>query len=590
MKDFLKYTLATIVGIFIASIILFILSMGIIGVMISAGDKPVTVQSNSVLSFKIDKPIPDRTSNNPWENFNYFTFTISPRLGLNDILENIDKAKTDNNIKGIFIETGLFSPGLATIEEIRNALIRFKESGKFIICYNESILLQSAYYLASVSDKVYLNPESLMEFFGLRSEIMFYKGALEKLGVEVQIIRHGKFKSAVEPFILKKMSRENREQILTYVGAIWDHLLTGISKERNINIEKLNEFADLLTINNSQAALDNNLIDGLKYRDEILDELKELSGIDGNKKVRFISMTKYSKTPKKRAYKGLPKNKIALIYASGTIGFDEGTESSIGATKLSRAIRKARLDTTIKAIVLRVNSPGGNALASEIIWREVYLAQQSKPLIASMGNVAASGGYYIVAPADTIVAYPTTITGSIGVFGIFPNAQKLFNNKLGITFDVAKTNKHSDFGSMYRPLNEAERDFLQQSVEKTYDTFTSHVAEGRNMTKEAVDSIGQGRVWSGENAKDIGLIDVFGGMNRAIEIAAEMANLVQYRIVSLPKQIDPFQKLLKDLTGDIKSGILQSELGESYRHYRNLKEIIHAEGIQMRLLYSIEIY
>lgn len=590
MKDFLKYTLATIVGIFITSVILFILFMGIIGVMISAGDKPVTVQSNSVLSFKIDKPIPDRTSNNPWENFNYLTFTISPRLGLNDILENIDKAKTDDNIKGIFIETGLISPGLATIEEIRNALIRFKESGKFIICYNESILLQSAYYLASVSDKVYLNPESLMEFFGLRSEIKFYKGALEKLGVEVQIIRHGKFKSAVEPFILKKMSRENREQILTYVGAIWDHLLTGISKERNVSIEKLNEFADLLTINNSQAALDNNLIDGLKYRDEILDELKELSGIDENKKVRFISMTKYSKTPKERAYKSLPKNKIALIYASGTIGFGEGTESSIGATKLSRAIRKARLDTTIKAIVLRVNSPGGNALASEIIWREVYLAQQSKPLIASMGNVAASGGYYIIAPADTIVAYPTTITGSIGVFGIFPNAQKLFNDKLGITFDVAKTNKHSDFGSMYRPLNEAERDFLQQSVEKTYAIFISHVADDRNMTKEAVDSIGQGRVWSGKNAKDIGLVDVFGGMNKAIEIAAEMANLEQYRIVSLPRQIDPFQKLLKDFTGDIKSGILQSELGESYRHYRNLKEIIHAEGIQMRLPYSIEIY
>ena len=590
MKDFLKYTLATIVGIFIASIILFFLSMGIIGVMISAGDKPVTVQSNSVLYFKVDKPIPDRTSNNPWENFNYFTFTISPRLGLNDILENIDKAKTDGNIKGIFIETGLISPGLTTMEEIRNALISFKESGKFIICYNETILLQSAYYLASVSDKVYLNPESLMEFFGLRSEIIFYKGALEKLGIDVQIIRHGKFKSYVEPYTLKKMSSENREQILTYVGAIWDHLLKGISKERNISIEKLNEFADLLTIKNSQAALDNNLIDGLKYRDEILDELKELSGIAEKKKVRFISMTKYSKTPKKRAYKGLPKNKIALIYASGTIGFGEGTESSIGAIKLSKTIRKARLDTAIKAIVLRVNSPGGNALASEIIWREVYLAQQSKPLIASMGNVAASGGYYIVAPADTIVAFPTTITGSIGVFGIFPNTQKLFNDKLGITFDVAKTNKHSDFGSMYRPLNEAERDFLQQAVEKTYDIFTSHVAEGRNMTKEAVDSIGQGRVWSGENAKDIGLVDVFGGINRAIEIAAEMANLEQYRIVSLPRQIDPFQKLLKDLTGDIKSGILQSELGESYRHYRNLKEIIHAEGTQMRLPYSIEIY
>jgi protease-4 len=590
MKEFIKYTLATIVGIFIASILLFFLSVGLIGAMISAADKPVSVQSNSVLYFKIDKPIPDRTSNNPWDNFNYSTFTFSPQAGLNDILENIEKAKTDENIKGIFIETGLLSPGIATMEEIRNALISFKESGKFIICYSESIILQSAYYLASVADKIYLNPAALMEFFGLRSEIIFYKGALEKLGIDVQIFRHGKFKSAVEPYTQKKMSMENREQILTYVGAIWNYLLMGISKERDISIEELNKFADNLTINNSQAASDNKLIDSLKYRDEILNELKELSGIAEKKNVRFISMTKYSKTPKKRTYKGLPKNKIALIYASGIIGFGEGSESSIGSAKLSQTIRKARLDTTIKAIVLRINSPGGNAMSSEIIWREVFLAQQSKPLVASLGNVAASGGYYIVSPADTIVASPTTITGSIGVFGIFPNTQKLFNDKLGITFDVAKTNKHSDFGAIYRPLNAPEKEYLQKAVEKTYDIFISHVAEGRNMTKETVDSIGQGRVWSGKHAKDIGLVDVFGGMNKAIEIAAEMAYLEQYRIVSLPRQIDPYQKLLKDLSGDVKLRILQSEMGESYRHYKNLREIIQAEGVQMRLPYSIEIY
>ncbi len=590
MKNFLKYTLATIVGVILSSFILFLLSFGLLGAMISAGDKPVIVQSNSILVLPINQDIPDRGSKNPWGNFNPFTMSFSPQIGLNEILDNIEKAKTDENIKGIYLETGMVSPGISTTYEIRNALLDFKESGKFILCYTNDLLPQSTYYLGTVADSLFLNPSGVFQFFGLRSEITFYKNALDKLGIEMQIVRHGKFKSAVEPYINERMSKESRDQTLSFIRPIWNEMLNGISEERGLTTVHLNELADNLVINSAEAAIQESLVDGLRYYDEILDILKELSGIERDKKLRMVSMTNYSKVPEKRQHKGLAKDKIAMIYASGIITFGEENEAGIGATNFSRVIRKAREDSSIKAIVLRINSPGGISIAADQIWREVELASRVKPVIASMGNVAASGGYYIAAPANTILANPTTITGSIGAFATIPNAQKLLNDKLGITFDVVKTNQYADFGSFYRPLNNAEKEYLQAGIEKTYDDFVSRVALGRNMTKEAVDSIGQGRVWSGIDAQKIGLVDRMGGLTDAIALAAEMAGLDHYRIISLPAQEDPYQKLIKELSGNIRTSILKKELGASYRYYQDLKELVENNGIQMRMPYFLEVY
>jgi len=590
MKNFLKYTLATIVGVILSSFILFLLSFGLLGAMISAGDKPVIVQSNSILVLPINQDIPDRGSKNPWGNFNPFTMSFSPQIGLNEILDNIEKAKTDENIKGIYLETGMVSPGISTTYEIRNALLDFKESGKFILCYTNDLLPQSTYYLGTVADSLFLNPSGVFQFFGLRSEITFYKNALDKLGIEMQIVRHGKFKSAVEPYINERMSKESRDQTLSFIRPIWNEMLNGISEERGLTTVHLNELADNLVINSAEAAIQESLVDGLRYYDEILDILKELSGIERDKKLRMVSMTNYSKVPEKRQHKGLAKDKIAMIYASGIITFGEENEAGIGATNFSRVIRKAREDSSIKAIVLRINSPGGISIAADQIWREVELASRVKPVIASMGNVAASGGYYIAAPANTILANPTTITGSIGAFATIPNAQKLLNDKLGITFDVVKTNQYADFGSFYRPLNNAEKEYLQAGIEKTYDDFVSRVALGRNMTKEAVDSIGQGRVWSGIDAQKIGLVDRMGGLTDAIALAAEMAGLDHYRIISLPAQEDPYQKIIKELSGNIRTSILKKELGASYRYYQDLKELVENNGIQMRMPYFLEVY
>ncbi len=590
MKDFLKYTLATIVGVILSSFILFILSFGLLGAIISAGDKPVVVQSNSILVLSINQEIPDRASKDPLDNFNPLTMSFSPQVGLNEILNNIKKAKTDENIKGIYLEAGMISPGISTTHEIRNALIDFKESGKFILCYSNDLLTQSAYYLGTVADSLFLNPAGVFQFFGLRSEITFYKNALDKLGVEMQIIRHGKYKSAIEPYVNERMSRESRDQTLSFITPIWDEMLNGISEERGLTTIQLNELADNLVINSAEAALKESMVDGLRYYDEILDILKDLSGIDRTKKLRLISMSSYSEVPAKRQHKGLAKDKIAIIYASGIMTFGEENQAGIGAKSFSRAIRKAREDSSIKAIVLRINSPGGISIAADQIWREVDLASHVKPVIASMGNVAASGGYYIAAPADTILANPTTITGSIGAFATIPNAQKLLNDKLGITFDVVKTNKYADFGSFYRPLNSAEREYLQTGIETTYDDFVSKVASGRHMTKEAVDSIAQGRVWSGVDALQVGLVDLLGGLNDAVTLAAEIAGLDHYRTLSLPAQEDPYQKLLKELTGNIRLSILKKELGESYHYYQELKELVENNGIQMRMPYFLELY
>ena len=589
MKSFFKYLLATIVGVFIASFLGFLIMLGIFGAMVSSADKPVEVKDNSILYLTFDETIVDRAVDNPFSNLNFGPFASAKQLGLNDILKAIENAKEDPKIKGIYIQAVSVSAGGATVEEIRDALIDFKESGKFIISYSD-IYSQKAYYLASVSDNIYMNPEGGMEWMGLRGEVMFYKNALEKLGIEPQIIRHGKFKSAVEPFMLDKMSDANREQMLTFMGSIWNHWVKGVSESRNISVEELNRYADEMLISNAKRSVEYGLIDSLIYKDELIDKLKKLTETKDKDDLTTITLAKYIKAPSPIKKKGLAKNKIAVVYAQGEINMGEGQDGTIGSETISKAIREARRDSSIKAIVFRVNSPGGSALASEVIWREVVLAKQTKPVIISMGDLAASGGYYIAAPGDVILASPTTLTGSIGVFGMYFSVKEGMNKKLGLTVDVVKTNKYSDFGSMYRPLTAEERAISQQGVEDIYQTFIGHVAEGRGITKDEVDAIGQGRVWSGANAMDIKLVDEFGGLKRAIAIAAEKAGVEEYRVVDLPKQKDPIQSLMEDLSGNAKMMILGDEFVYIYKQYQQVTNMVKNQGVQARMPFEVEMY
>jgi protease-4 len=590
MKNFLIYTLATITGIILASLLFFFVMLGSLGAMVAAGDKPVSISDNSVLVLKAGVTIPDRSDPNPFAGIDITDMTFSPVTGLNDILKNLDKAASDTKIKGILIENGLLTSGWATTGEIRKALDKFSdESGKFIIAYSDYVLQQEGYYLSSVADKIYISPGSMVDFKGLSGDVMFYKKALEKLGVEVQVIRHGKFKGAVEPYILDKLSKENEEQIRDYVGSIWNNIVDEMSLSRRIPADQLNNLADKLAGYISDSALETGLVDGLIYRDALIDTLKILSGLTTGDKIQLVPMTKYTKVPDPKK-PVISKNKIAVIYASGTIVSGKGNEYNIGGNNYSEVIRKERLDSNVKAIIMRVNSPGGDAVSSDNIWRELELAAKVKPVVISMGNYAASGGYYISAPGTKIYSNPTTITGSIGVFGIFPNAYKLLEQKLGITTQSVNTNAYSDFPSPFRSMSTYEREVLQMDIEKIYSDFTGKVAAGRKMKVESVDSIGQGRVWSGNKALKIGLVDEMGGLTDAIKGAAELAGLETYAVRELPAIEDPYSKLLKQLSGEIRMSFLKKELGSSLRFYNELKEIGDLTGIQARLPYFIEIH
>ena len=589
MKSFFKYLLASILGVLIAVVILFFISMGIITALVSSQDKPVDIKSNTILMLKLDQPINDRKSPFPMLVVNLTSLGAGNALGLNDILDNIAKAGQDENISGIYLELSGLQTGIATIEEIRNALADFKQKGKFVIAYSDTYT-QGSYYLASVSDKIYLNPEGSVNLIGLSAEIMFYKKALEKLDIKPEIIRHGKFKSAVEPFMYDKMSPENREQIRTYVGSIWDHMVEQMASSRNTTVEKMNAFADSLLMWNNSSAIAYGIIDRALYKDQVLDTLAQLTRVDKIKDLNFITHHKYLRVPETSDGKGYSRNKIAVIYAEGDIVTGEQSDGFIGSAKIARTIREARQDSTIKAIVFRVNSPGGSALASEVIYRELYLAQQTKPVIASMGDVAASGGYYVVAAADTIVASPNTITGSIGVFGLLVDAGDFLENKLGITVDVENTNTYADFPSVYRPLSVPERLTLQKMIDGTYSTFVTRVSDGRSLPWDQVDKIAEGRVWSGKNALELGLIDTLGGLTTAIEIAAKKAKLDHYRLVELPKPEDPFDQIMKELSGNVKERLLRNELSGHFKQYMLVKQVLQSDKIQARLPFELVIH
>jgi protease-4 len=578
---------ASMAGFFLIFIVIFFILMGMIMSVATLTKKEVVIVSkNTVLHLKFDQAIPDRSSNNPFDNFDFSSMKSNDAPGLNDILDNIRKAKADENIKGIYLDLSTVPAGVATLDEIRNALLDFKSSGKFIISYGEDYT-QKAYYLATVADKIYLNPTGLIDFKGINGEIMFFKGLLEKLDVNVQIIRHGKFKSAVEPFLYDKMSEANKLQTLKYLTSIWDHLLDGISSGRKISKNDLTAIADGLKIRAAEDAVKYKLADKLMYKDEILAELRTRLGIGANDNISVMSMSKYIDAPDKTKKFVKSHDKIAVIYALGEIQSGVGSDKIIGSERISEAIRKARLDSTVKAIVLRVNSPGGSALASDVIWREVVLAKKVKPVVASMGDVAASGGYYISCAASKIVADENTITGSIGVFGIVPNLKGLYNNKLGITFDNVKTNTHADFGTTSRAMSDEEKGIFQVGVENIYHTFISHVAEGRHMTTDAVDSIGQGRVWSGADAIKIGLIDKFGGLDTAIHLAARLAKISDYRITSLPEQKDKFEQIIESLKGGSDDVLLKKELGDAYDYYMYIENIKNMKGVQAVMPYQI---
>jgi protease-4 len=589
MKQFFKFMFASALGLVVG---IFLLIFIFAGIGVSMGDsQDVEVKDKSVLHVKLNYEIKERGLNSPFGNFDPGTFESKPSVGLNDILKSLKNAANDDKIKGIYLDMQSVPAGMATVEEIRNALIEFKQSGKWIVSYSE-IYSQKAYYLASVSDELWLNPQGMLEWKGLGAQMMFMKGMFEKLEVEPQIIRYGKFKSAVEPLILDKMSEANRHQTMTYMSDLWNKMLTGIAEGRGKTVEGLDALAQNATIQNGKDALDNGLVDELLFKDQVIANVKSRLEIeDDDEKVNLIGMAKYKDAPKAKSNdeKKGKKEKIAIVYAVGGIEGGQGDDETIGSEKISSEIRKARKDDKIKAIVLRVNSPGGSALASDVIWREVVLAREAKPVVVSMGDVAASGGYYIACAADTILAQPNTITGSIGVFGVLMNAQKLVNNKLGIMVDTVKTNRFADLGTPFRALTPMERDIIQNGVNEIYFDFITKVGQGRGMTTDEVDSVGQGRVWSGEDALEIGLVDLLGGIDDAIEIAAGMAEVDNYRVIEYPVQKDPFEQMIKELSGQGEEVFLKHRLGQYYEYVKDVEELMQMEGVQARMPYQLYI-
>ena len=585
MKQFFKFFFASFLGT-IASLItlfflFFIIMLGIVS-MVST-DETVSISSNTILELEFDKPVPERTQ---FDNLNLSSFLaikISKNIGLNDIVENINKAKNDSNIVAIYMKMDDFNAGsYATIEPIRNALIDFKTSKKPIIAHG-NYFSQTAYYLASVADSIYLTPTGGIDFRGLNTQLAFFKKTLDKLEIEAQVIKVGKFKSAVEPFLLEGMSEANREQLNAFVNSINNYLLNKISIARKIEAGEIQNISNNMLVQSPKDAVDYNLIDKLNYEVDVLEILKNISM---KKHIKTISLKKYVKVEKPNdAY---TSNRIAVIYAIGEINGGEGSETIIGKDNIVDAIRKARKQDNVKAIVMRVNSPGGSALISDLIWKEVELAKAEKPFVVSYGRYAASGGYYISCGADKIIAEPTTLTGSIGVFSIIPNMQKFFDSKLGITFDGVKSGKFSDFASGLRPLNMDEKNILQKQVDFVYSTFVNNVATGRQMSFDEVNNIGQGRIWSGLQAIDLGLVDEIGGLKYAIESAKELAKIDDYKIIEYPAIKEPFQELIETLQEDMSAMLFSDELDNLFSHYSTALNMVKSKEVQARLPFEIE--
>ena len=591
MKDFLKFTLATVTGIILSSIVLFIIGMVTLFGIMAASDTETIVKKNSVMILDLNGTLVERTQEDPLGILSQLFNDDSNTYGLDDILSSIKKAKENKDIKGIYLQANSLGTSYASLQEIRNALLDFKESGKFVIAYADSYT-QGLYYLSSAADKVLLNPKGMIEWRGIASTPLFYKDLLQKIGVEMQVFKVGTYKSAVEPFTATEMSPANREQVTAFISSIWSQVTKGVSASRNIPVDSLKAYADrMLMFYPAEESVRCGLADTLVYRNDVRDYLKRLVDIDEDDNLSLLGLGDMI-----NVRKNVPKDKsgniIAVYYASGEITDYPGSttsEEGIVGSKVIRDLRKLKDNDDVKAVVLRVNSPGGSAFASEQIWYAVKELKTKKPVIVSMSDYAASGGYYISCGVDTIVAEPTTLTGSIGIFGMVPNVKEL-TDKIGLSYDVVKTNKYADFGNIMRPFSEGEKALLQMMVAEGYDTFITRCAEGRHTTKEAIEKIAEGRVWTGEAAKELGLVDELGGIDKALDIAVAKARVGGYTIVSYPEKKDVLSSLLDTKpTNYVESQLLKSKLGEYYRQFGLLTNLKEQSMIQARVPFELNI-
>ena len=586
---FLGNVLATIVGLFIFCMIAFF-GIIIIGLIAGGGEETVTVKNNSVIELDLSKVTLDYAGKTNYKDFNYFE---AHHNGVTDILNAIDAAKTDDKIKGISILNNQSQLGLAQSKAVRDKLEEFKKSGKFVYAYANSYS-QKEYYINSVADQVYLNPMGEVDLKGLSAEILYMKDLQEKTGVKMEVIRHGKYKSAVEPFLAQEMSPENREQMTVLLNSVWNTIVTDIAKSRKLSITQLNAIANTLGARTPELALANKLVDKVAYEDEYHDMIRAKLKVDKKEKYDIVSITDYAKKAASTVEDYSKNDIIAVIYAQGEIAGGEGDVNVIGEGSIKRSLQEAREDDDVKAIVLRVNSPGGSALTSELIWREIEITKKTKPVVVSMGNYAASGGYYISANADRIFAEPNTITGSIGVFGMLPNMNQLGKN-IGINAEQVKTHENASGYSVFEPMDENFKGFVLESIEKTYATFLKRVADGRKMTTEQVDAIAQGRVWTGVDAHKLGLVDEIGGLDAAIKYAAKLGKTTSYRTENFPEYEKSFEDLLANFTGmamfKTKEQLLKEQLGEEgFQMLEQIKRIKSRKGIQAIMPYELEIH
>ncbi|MBA2407962.1 MAG: signal peptide peptidase SppA [Chitinophagales bacterium] len=578
--------LAFVLGSFLVLLIIFLSVAGIASSY--TNEEPVKIKSNSLLSINLNYAIPEQTSYTPFEGFSFTDFEPSIAPGVYDIVKNIEKAADDPNIKGIYLHFGFLELGMANTAQLRNALIDFKKSGKFVVAYSE-IYSEKAYYLCSAADKVALNPKGIVEFNGLNANIMFFKNLLDKVGVQAQVFYDGKYKSATEPFRLDSMSNENQLMTSVLLNDVYDKVMKSIAETRKINLSTLDSINDNLLVQTAGDAKKYGLVDEVWFEDEVRAYLKSQLDLKEDDEINMISLEKYMDVRGKQEQVSLNTDKIALLFASGDIVDGKGGDDNIGSVKYTELLRKLREDKNVKAIVLRVNSPGGSALASDVIAREVQLAAAKKPVVVSMGDYAASGGYYISAFANKIVAQPNTLTGSIGVFGIFPNMEKLLEQKLGISFDGVTTGKYSDFGDISRPLREDEKLIIQRGVDSIYRDFKATVVKGRKIDPSLVDTIAQGRVWTGSQALEFGLVDTLGGLEEAIVMASRLSKSSKYRVVEYPEVDKDIFELVRMFRDTNETSSLKDQLGSFYSVFEELQHIAALSGTQARMPMTIEI-
>lgn len=584
MKDFIKYTMATVVGLVLVSIIMGILTFVSMAGMIASEGMSSPIEKKSVLRITLKGSITERAGEeNPLSKLGGET---TQQIALDQALQALEKAAKNDKIEGIYMEGGILSAYPAEVQELRQALLEFKKSGKWIIAYADTYS-RSAYYLCSVADKVYLNPIGMLDWSGLSSNPMFFTGLMKKLGIKMQVFKVGTYKSAVEPYIAEQMSDANREQVSSYQQSIWNNMLKDVAKSRKTTAEALNSLADSLTIlSGPEASVKGGLVDKLCYQDEVKKILKNKAKMEEDESLRFVSISDVAQSEE---LNDKVDDEIAVYYAYGEIkeditgGFAQ--ESAITSKQMTKDLQELREDDDVKAVVLRVNSPGGSAYASEQIWREVQLLSKEKPVIVSMGALAASGGYYISCGANKIFAEPTTLTGSIGIFGMIPDATELLTDKLGLSFDVVKTNAHSDFGAMGRPLNESECRLMQAYINQGYELFTGRVAQGRKISQDSVKAVAEGRVWTGEQAMKIGLVDKLGNLNDAIAAAAKAAKIEKYSVGRYPEPAPWFASLLQEKKADYMDSQMRSALGEFYPAFSLIRDLKNQDAIQARMTF-----